>query len=245
MIVVSDTSPLTALLAVGEAELLPKLFHEVVIPEAVRAELCRSHPKLPDWLRVATVQDATQMAKYSQLVDAGEAEAIELARELQADRLLIDERKGRKLAVQAGIPVIGLLGVVLLAKRKGLIASARRCSSGWTGKRACISRRTSERQRSKRWASESATGAETRQRVANVQSGGLSILRVSSLRVCLKTPERGCVVLDQPQQVPKFRCLAVFSPCCGWSSTQPRSIFRQALSGGICLRQIPPACGAE
>lgn len=125
MIVVSDTSPLTALLTVGEADLLPKLFHDVVIPEAVRTELLRNHPNLPDWLHVASVQDTTQAFKYSQLVDAGEAEAIELARELHADQLLIDERKGRKLAVQVGVPVIGLLGVVLLAKRKTLISSAR------------------------------------------------------------------------------------------------------------------------
>jgi predicted nucleic acid-binding protein len=59
------------------------------------------------------------------LVDQGEAEAIELAKELHADRLLIDERKGRKLAADEGVPVIGLLGIVLLAKRKGLVPSAR------------------------------------------------------------------------------------------------------------------------
>jgi predicted nucleic acid-binding protein len=47
-----------------------------------------------------------------------------LAKELKADRLLIDERKGRRLAVQEGVPVIGLVGMVLLAKKKGLIASA-------------------------------------------------------------------------------------------------------------------------
>lgn len=55
----------------------------------------------------------------------GEAEAIELAKELRADRLLIDERKGRRLAPLEGVPVIGLLGVVLLAKRRQLIPSAR------------------------------------------------------------------------------------------------------------------------
>jgi uncharacterized protein len=125
MIVVSDTSPLTALLTVGEADLLPKLFQEVVVPEAVRAELLRNHPRLPEWLRVTSVKDTAQAAKYSRIVDAGEAEAIELARELQADRLLIDERKGRRLAVQEGVPVIGLLGVVLLARRNTLIPSAR------------------------------------------------------------------------------------------------------------------------
>ena len=125
MIVVSDTSPLTALLTVGEESLLPELFDEVVIPEAVRDELLRNHTSLPGWLRVARVQDLKQTARYSQIVDAGEAEAIELAQELPADRLLIDERKGRKLAVQEGVAVIGLLGVVLLAKRKALIPSAR------------------------------------------------------------------------------------------------------------------------
>lgn len=50
---------------------------------------------------------------------------IELAKELHADRLLIDERKGRQLAIKAGLSVIGLLGVVLLARRNGLIPSAR------------------------------------------------------------------------------------------------------------------------
>jgi len=125
MIVVSDTSPLTALLTVGEADLLPKLFHEVIIPEAVLGELLRSHPSLPDWLHVEGVKDTAQASRYAEIVDTGEAEAIELARELRAERLLIDERKGRRLAVAEGVAVIGLLGVVLLAKRRQLISSAR------------------------------------------------------------------------------------------------------------------------
>jgi uncharacterized protein len=125
MIVVSDTSPLTALLTVGQSGILPELFDAVVIPAAVRNELLRNHPQLPEWLRVAAVKDPARVSQYSQLVDAGEAEAIELALELHADHLLIDERKGRKLAVQEGLSVIGLLGVVLLARRKGLIPSAR------------------------------------------------------------------------------------------------------------------------
>ena len=108
---------------VGEADLLPRLFHEVIIPEAVRGELLRSHP--PDWLHVESVKDTAQASRYAEIVDIGEAEAIELARELRAERLLIDERKGRRLAVAEGVAVIGLLGVVLLAKRRQLISSAR------------------------------------------------------------------------------------------------------------------------
>jgi predicted nucleic acid-binding protein len=125
MIVVSDTSPLTALVTVGEAGLLTKLFTEVVIPEAVRDELLRSHSSLPEWLRVVAVKNSGETLRMAALVDMGEAEAIELAKELHADRLLIDERKGRRLAMQEGVPIIGLLGVLLLAKRRQFIPSAR------------------------------------------------------------------------------------------------------------------------
>lgn len=125
MIVVSDTSPLTALLTVNGSEILPQLFAEVIVPRAVWEELRRSHDDLPDWLKMREVSDAEEAMRLAGLVDQGEAEAIELAKELHADRLLIDERKGRRLAADEGVPVIGLLGVVLLAKRRGLVPSAR------------------------------------------------------------------------------------------------------------------------
>lgn len=125
MIVVSDTSPLTALLAIGQGVLLTRLFGDVVIPPAVKSELSRTHPALPTWLRVQPLRENTKAAIYARSVDRGEAEAIALAEELHADHLLIDERKGRRLAQQQGLPVLGLLGVVLLAKRKRFISSAR------------------------------------------------------------------------------------------------------------------------
>lgn len=125
MIVVSDTSPLTALLTVEQAELLVRLFGDVVIPVAVSAELLRSHDRLPIWLRVESLREPTQAWIYAATVDRGEAEAIALARELKADLLLMDERKGRRLAREEGVAVLGPLGVVLLAKRRGLIPSAR------------------------------------------------------------------------------------------------------------------------
>lgn len=125
MIVVSDTSPISALLSVGKQDILLQLFGDVIIPQAVNDELLHFHKELPSWLRVQSVQDSSASAKYAQVVDEGEAEAIELAKELHADRLLIDERKGRQLALREGLSVIGLLGVVLLARRKGLIPSSR------------------------------------------------------------------------------------------------------------------------
>jgi hypothetical protein len=127
MIVVSDTSPLTALLTVGQVDLVARLFRDVVIPEAVCKELLKSHTPLPAWLRVQAVQNRLQADLYAQSVDLDEAEAIALALELRADHLLIDERKGRRLAAQQGLSVVGLLGVVLLAKRHNLIPQLGRC----------------------------------------------------------------------------------------------------------------------
>ena len=64
MIVVSDTSPLTALLRIGAADLLPRLFSVVVIPEAVQRELQRTHSELPSWLRVEPVRHAELVRRY-------------------------------------------------------------------------------------------------------------------------------------------------------------------------------------
>ncbi len=125
MIVVSDTSPITALTTIGRIELLRELFTEVFVPAAVHIELLRSHSSLPDWLQTRHVSTQAAVTRFAKIVDTGEAEAIVLAKEMDADRLLIDERKGRRLAQSEGIQVIGLVGVVLLAKRKGLIPNAR------------------------------------------------------------------------------------------------------------------------
>jgi predicted nucleic acid-binding protein len=58
-------------------------------------------------------------------LDRGEAEAIALAVELKAAALIIDERQGRNKAESVGLKIIGLLGILLEAKSKGLILSVR------------------------------------------------------------------------------------------------------------------------
>ena len=125
MIVVSDTSPLTALLQVGRGELLPALFHEVVVPAAVRDELLRFHQSLPDYIGVRTIQDQHLAESLSDMLDVGEAQAIVLAQEIGADYLLMDEKRGRSIAKSRGIEVVGLLGALLLAKKAGHLDSVR------------------------------------------------------------------------------------------------------------------------
>lgn len=125
MIVVSDTSAITALLQVQQIELLSAIYGEVYIPEAVRDELAESHTQLPSFIRVLPINDTGFRARLLRELDLGEAEAIILAKELKADELLIDETCGRTVARREGVHVIGLMGVVLEAKARGLIPSVR------------------------------------------------------------------------------------------------------------------------
>src|SRR5271170_5501224 len=127
-LVVADTSPIYYLLSIGHIDLLPRLFGKVFVPDAVHKELC--HPaappvvrdwvsELPPWAEVTPVEamdDATL-----QPLGAGERAAITLALSLQADLILIDERKGKAVALGKGLDVTGTLGVLGLAARRGLI----------------------------------------------------------------------------------------------------------------------------
>jgi len=123
MIVVSDTSVVTALIQIGRIELLSKIFGGVVIPEAVANELSVSHVSLPDWIKTIGVRDKRIAESLLIELDAGESEAIALALELGADFLLMDEKLGREAAQRAGLTTIGILGVATAAKRMGLIDS--------------------------------------------------------------------------------------------------------------------------
>src|SRR5688572_29836114 len=125
MIVVSDTTAITSLLQIGQCDLLAKLYREVLMPQAVSNELLVAHPILPAFLRVGTVRRQADVQRLQTDIDVGEAEAIILAKETAADLLLIDENEGRRVALREGLKIIGLLGVLVQAKRSGLISSVR------------------------------------------------------------------------------------------------------------------------
>ncbi len=77
------------------------------------------------WLIVAAPQGRDRVRELREILDPGEAEAIALVVERQADLLLVDERRGRRIAKAAGIKVTGLLGVVAAAKSSGHIGLAK------------------------------------------------------------------------------------------------------------------------
>jgi uncharacterized protein len=93
MIVVSDATPISTLLKADQATLLQKLFDVVIIPEAVFEELLAFHAELPDFVRVQPVSARNHRLQGTENLGKGEAEAIQLAKEIGADILLTDETK--------------------------------------------------------------------------------------------------------------------------------------------------------
>jgi uncharacterized protein len=133
VIVVSDTSPLVNLAAIGQLELLHRLYGEVLIPPIVRQEVTAGLGKMPanrdilsvSWLKVQRPTQGVILQALAQDLDPGEAEAIALALEVQAVLLLIDERVGRRVATARGLRIVGLLGVLVDAKRMKFLDSVK------------------------------------------------------------------------------------------------------------------------
>jgi predicted nucleic acid-binding protein len=135
VIVISDTSAITNLAAIQHLHLLPQLYSQVTVPEAVYRELADIDPPVPGtleaqsaaWLQVRPVTDLSvvQRLQNEARLDPGESEAIALALELNADLLLIDERRGRAEADRLGLKITGLLGILVEAKRRNLIAAVK------------------------------------------------------------------------------------------------------------------------
>jgi uncharacterized protein len=126
MIVVSDTSPISNLLLINRLDILQKVFGEIIIPEAVYNEVLalKSFDRnIVDfenaaWIKRVAVTDLNIYYGLKSKLDDGEAQAITLAQELHPDFLLIDEKKGRAVALELGIKIIGLVGVLVKAKRE-------------------------------------------------------------------------------------------------------------------------------
>ncbi|MBO9370798.1 MAG: DUF3368 domain-containing protein [Chloroflexi bacterium] len=130
MIVVSNTTPLIGLASIQRFDLLRHLFGEIYIPQAVYAEAvekgredggAKREVSAASWIKVVAVQDRLAVEVLLDEMDFGEAEVIVLAREIGADLVLMDERKGRRKLSQMGIRKIGTLGILLKAKQMGLL----------------------------------------------------------------------------------------------------------------------------
>jgi hypothetical protein len=125
--VVSNTTPLISLLKLSRIEILKDLYSEIVIPRAVYNEFEAGKNKefYQDlsgikWIKIKDIKDELSV-KYFLDLDAGEAETIILASEIEADTIILDEKLGRIYAKHAGLKVTGTIGVLIKAKKEGLI----------------------------------------------------------------------------------------------------------------------------
>lgn len=122
MTVVADASPLIALVQVGHLPLLENLFGEVLVPPAVVREVGLP---LPAFIREQKLSRPIPATVSRAALDPGESQVLSLALELGADRVILDERLARRLAQDLGLPIIGVLGILLASKQKGLIPAVR------------------------------------------------------------------------------------------------------------------------
>ena len=130
MKVVSNASPLINLAAIGKLDLLRRLYRRVTVPTAVWAEVVRRGTgktgsravRHAPWIRVKAVRDRALVDMLLGELDLGEAESIVLARELRAHLLLLDDSRARQSAQRLGLPITGLVGVLIDAAAKGLVS---------------------------------------------------------------------------------------------------------------------------
>jgi predicted nucleic acid-binding protein len=129
IVVVADTAPLRYLIQIDCHEFLAVLFKQVLIPIAVWEELRDEKAPLavrlwaeqpPGWMKTCRINSTPGEDLWE--LDDGEREAIQLAEEVGADLLLVDERAGARIARQKGLMVTGTLGILLEAERHGLLS---------------------------------------------------------------------------------------------------------------------------
>lgn len=119
MIVIADASCLITLENIDEADILPKLYKEVYVTPEVAAEVGVA---LPDWALLRESSDRTLIERLTADLELGEATSIALALEISDCLLIIDEKKGRRIAKDLGIKITGTFGIIMQAFEMQLIA---------------------------------------------------------------------------------------------------------------------------
>ena len=131
--IVSDASPLIVLLKTNNLFILKDLFEKITIPTAVYKEItAKEQEKIIfdkiEWIETRNIKNTQENVLLEKLIDKGEAEAIVLAKELKTT-LLLDDAKARKYAKLLNVEVIGTLGLLKIAKNRGVIPSVKKIIS--------------------------------------------------------------------------------------------------------------------
>lgn len=117
-IIIADTSCLISLHNAGILQILNQLFTEVYITQAIQQEFGQP---LPNWIKLKNPKHSQQLSSLYSKLDKGEAGAIALALQEENATVIIDELKGRNIAIGLGVKTTGIIGIIILAKEKGFI----------------------------------------------------------------------------------------------------------------------------
>lgn len=126
MKVVSNSSPLIFLSAIGMLDILKSEFGEILVPEDVYDEVTlnelkgSNEVKHAGWIKVQTIKNI-EVLSFLPMLDRGEESAIVLAIEQDADLVLLDDLAGRRAAMMQGLNVMGTLGFLKAMHHKGRI----------------------------------------------------------------------------------------------------------------------------
>ena len=130
-IIISNASPLIALSSIERLQILKMLWKEIVIPKAVYREVVEEgagktgadivSDACNEWIKVVPVENVEAVRVLRAVLDEGEAEVIALGQELNAKLLLFDNREPRLFATGVNLNIIGTVGIIKLAWKKGLI----------------------------------------------------------------------------------------------------------------------------
>ena len=127
---VSNTTPIISLSSIGKIEILKDIFQEVIIPQAVYDEIKvkqgYGYNEVDlSFIKVQTIQNTEQEKILLEQLDAGEAQAIVLSQEVNADNTIIDENVGYTVAKESGLNVIRTLSILLKAKEINAISEVK------------------------------------------------------------------------------------------------------------------------
>lgn len=124
--VIVNSTPVIGLANIGKLDVLRQMYGAITIPQAVFDEI--KSPSVQrqvnanrDWIRVEQISDTSQKQMYRAKLHAGEVEVMILAQEKKADLVILDDNAAKKTAKFLGLRVIGTLGILVLAKKRGYI----------------------------------------------------------------------------------------------------------------------------
>lgn len=124
--VIVNSTPVIGLANIGKLDILRQMYGAITIPQAVFDEI--KSPSVQrqvnanrDWIRVEQISDTSQKQMYRAKLHAGEVEVMILAQEKKADLVILDDNAAKKTAKFLGLRVIGTLGILVLAKKRGYI----------------------------------------------------------------------------------------------------------------------------